>query len=235
LIGNKEVSISKDKWCLPLCPHRLSYNMGFKIILAFIKKLKMELPGAIEKIRNRMMHFASFNPAELKDILSHFKPQKAKSRSILIEQGSIARNVYFIVNGSMRFFYNYEKNEVTGAIFIDNEFVTPHDSFFTQTPTRYSLQAIEDTVMFELSFANYKKLKQKYSSVTDLTIKILEKALSVTLTNKSLLLAMTHEERYKKILEDKPEWILHIPDHMLASYLGITPTSLSRIKKRLNS
>ncbi len=195
----------------------------------------MELSEAIENIRNRMVQFTPLMPDELNDVLSHFELKNAKSKSIIIEQGSIARKVYFIVNGSMRFFYNYDNNEITGAIFMNNEFVTPHDSFFSQTPTRYSLQAIEDTVMFELYFANYKKLRQKYSSVTDLTIKILEKALSVTLTNKSLLLAMTHEERYKKILEDKPEWILRIPDHMLASYLGITPTSLSRIKKRLNS
>jgi len=197
--------------------------------------LKMELSEAVENIRNRMLQFTPFKRDELDDIITHFEPKKAKSKSIIIEQGSIARNVYFIVNGSMRFFYNYNNNEITGAIFMNNEFVTPHDSFFSQTPTRYSLQAIEDTVMFELSFANYKKLKQKYSGVTDLTIKVLEKALSVTLTNKSLLLMMTHEQRYKKILEDKPEWILRIPDHMLASYLGITPTSLSRIKKRLNS
>ena len=195
----------------------------------------MELSEAIENIRNRMEQFTPLMPDELNDVLSHFELKNAKSKSIIIEQGSIARKVYFIVNGSMRFFYNNDNNEITGAIFMNNEFVTPHDSFFSQTPTRYSLQAIEDTVIFELSFANYKKLRQKYSSVTDLTIKILEKALSVTLTNKSLLLAMTHEERYKKILEDKPEWILRIPGHMLASYLGITPTSLSRIKKRLNS
>ena len=195
----------------------------------------MELSEAIENIRNRMRQFTPLMPDELNDVLNHFELKKAKSKSIIIEQGSIAHKVYFIVKGSMRFFYNYNNNEITGAIFMNNEFVTPHDSFFSQTPTRYALQAIEDTVMFELSFANYNKLRQKYSNVTDLTIKVLEKALSVTLTNKSLLLTMTHEERYKKMLKDKPEWILRIPNHMLASYLGITPTSLSRIKKRLNS
>ena len=182
-----------------------------------------------------MMQFASFKSEELKDILSFFEFKKAKAKSILTAEGSIARKVYFIVNGSMRFYYNYNGTEVTGAIFMDNEFATPHDSFFSQTPTRYSLQAIEDTLMFEMTYTNYNQLRQKYPSLTDLTFKVLEKALSVTLTNKSRLLMMTHEERYAKISKDKPEWILRIPDHMLASYLGITPTSLSRIKKRLNS
>ncbi len=195
----------------------------------------MELLEGLENMRNRMMQFASFKPDELDDILSHVELKNVKSKSIITKQGSIARKVYFIVQGSMRFFYTYHNNEITGVIFMDNEFATPHDSFFSQTPTRYSLQAIEDTVMLELSFQKYQKLRQTYSSVTDLTIKVLEKALSVTLTNKSRLLIMTHEERYKKILEDKPEWILRIPDHMLASYLGITPTSLSRIKRRLHS
>jgi len=196
---------------------------------------RIELSEAIENIRNRMLQFAPFAADELDEILSHFELTKAKSKSIITERGSVARHVYFIVNGSMRFFYDYKNNEITGAIFMDNEFVTPHDSFFTQSPTRYSLQAIEDSVLFELSVANYKKLRNQYSSVSDLTIKVLEKALSVTLTNKSLLLALTHEERFKKLAEDKPEWILRIPDYMLASYLGITPTSLSRIKKRLYS
>jgi CRP-like cAMP-binding protein len=190
---------------------------------------------ALIKMKNRMMQFASFKSAELDDILNNFELSHAKSKSIITQQGSIARKVYFIVKGSMRFYYNYNGNEVTGAIFMDNEFATPHDSFFSQSPTRYSLQAIEDTMMFELSFNKYNELRQKYPALTDLTFKVLEKALSVTLTNKSRLLMMTHEERYAKISEDKPEWILRIPDHMLASYLGITPTSLSRIKKRLNS
>lgn len=195
----------------------------------------MENSDAIKTMKSRMMQFASFKSEELKDILSFFEFKKAKAKSILTAEGSIARKVYFIVNGSMRFYYNYNGTEVTGAIFMDNEFATPHDSFFSQTPTRYSLQAIEDTLMFEMTYTNYNQLRQKYPSLTDLTFKVLEKALSVTLTNKSRLLMMTHEERYAKISKDKPEWILRIPDHMLASYLGITPTSLSRIKKRLNS
>ena len=96
----------------------------------------MELSEAIENIRNRMVQFTPLMPDELNDVLSHFELKNAKSKSIIIEQGSIARKVYFIVNGSMRFFYNYDNNEITGAIFMNNEFVTPHDSFFSQTPTR---------------------------------------------------------------------------------------------------
>ncbi len=195
----------------------------------------MDLNECVRIMRKRMLHFTSFNSEELDDILSHFELKQAKSKSIITKQGSIASNVYFIVQGSMRFFYNYNGNEITGAIFMDNEFATPHDSFFSQTPTRYSLQTIEDTILLELAYKRYNDLREKYPSLNDLTFKVLEKALSVTLTNKSRLLMMSHEERYAKIYVDKPEWILRIPDHMLASYLGITPTSLSRIKKRLNT
>ena len=195
----------------------------------------MEHSESLLSLKKRMIQFAAFNNEELNNILNKFELKKVKSKTIIIEQGSTAKNVYFIVNGSMRFFYNHNGKEITGAIFMENEFVTPHDSFFSQSPTRYSLQAIEDTIMFELSFNKYNELRQKYPSFTDLTIKILEKALSVTLTNKSRLLILTHEERYAKIAEDKPEWILRIPDYVLASYLGITPTSISRIKKRQHS
>lgn len=195
----------------------------------------MDETTAKKNMKNRMLHFTAFAPQELEDILSQFELKHVKSKSIINREGKIARKVYFIVQGSMRFYYNYKGNEITGAIFMDNEFATPHDSFFSQTPSRYSLQAIEDTVMFELSYSRYSNLREKYPSLTDLTFKVLEKALSVTLTNKSRLLMMSHEERYSKIAIDKPEWILRIPDHMLASYLGITATSLSRIKKRLNS
>lgn len=195
----------------------------------------MEHKEAIEKMKNRMQYFASFKLHELNEILSCFEFRRVKKKTIITEEGQVASKVYFILKGSMRFFYNYNGNEITGAIFMENEFATPHDSFFSQTPTRYSLQTIEETDMFELTYRNYNELRNKYPSLTDLTIKVLEKALSVTLTNKSRLLIMTHEERYKKIYEDKPEWILRVPDYMLASYLGISSTSLSRIKKRLNS
>ena len=195
----------------------------------------MEHSESLLSLKKRMIQFAAFNNEELNNILNKFELKKVKSKTIIIEQGSTARNVYFIIDGSMRFFYNYDGKEITGAIFMENEFATPHDSFFSQTPTRYSLQAIEDTIMFELSFKKYNELRQKYPSLTELTIKVLEKALSVTLTNKSRLLILTHKKRYAKIAEDKPEWILRIPDYMLASYLGITSTSISRIKKSLHS
>lgn len=190
---------------------------------------------ALEKMKSRMQSFASFDPHELNEILSFFVFRRVKKKIIITKEGQVASKVYFIIKGSMRFFYNYEGNEITGAIFMENEFATPHDSFFSQTPTRYSLQAIEETDMFELTYRSYNELRNKYPSLTDLTIKVLEKALSVTLTNKSRLLIMSPEERYKNIHEDKPEWIFRVPDYMLASYLGISSTSLSRIKKRLNS
>ena len=152
----------------------------------------------------------------------------------LVDLGEIAKETFFINKGCLRFYYLTETgNEITGFIFQENMFAGSHESFFSQVPSVQVLETLEDS---ELLVLKYKDLNQFFEHIPAMNVfvrKLLEQRMSHAQKVVASLIMNKPEDRYTSMLELYPQLVNRIPQQVLATYLGITPVSLSRIRKRI--
>ncbi|ULQ57691.1 Crp/Fnr family transcriptional regulator [Flavihumibacter rivuli] len=154
---------------------------------------------------------------------------------MLVREGDIARELYFVNKGVLRLFYNKEGEEVTGFLFSEGLFASSYESFLRRAPSIQSLETLEDADLLVLTSDALEKLYQDVPRINILTRKIAEQRFINAQLLLSSFIMETPEERYRKFAEQHPEILLRVPQHIIASYLGITPVSLSRIRARLSS
>lgn len=171
---------------------------------------------------------------EEKNILEHaFSFRLVPKKFQLSQEGKTAKELYFIVKGLVRLYYTKAGEEITGYIFKEGLFASSYESFLTQAPGIQTLETLEECNLLAIS---YDRLQQLYEEVPKMHIiarKVAEQRfISAQLMLSSFILD-NPEERYKKFELEHGDLLLRVPHHIIASYLGITPVSLSRIRKRL--
>lgn len=180
------------------------------------------------------MQFVSFNKKEKDQIKAAITIRDVPKNFRLVDLGQTAQEVYFINKGLLRFYYlTDEGKEVTGFIFQENMFAGAHESFFSQVPSIQVLETLEDSALFVFS---YEKLNQLFDEVPKMNVfvrKLLEMRMSFAQKVVASLIIHKPKDRYTSYQELHPGLENRIPQHILASYLGITPVSLSRIRKRI--
>ncbi|MEW2920639.1 Crp/Fnr family transcriptional regulator [Muricauda sp. ANG21] len=155
-------------------------------------------------------------------------------KEILLEVGKTEKYLSFIENGIVRLYVPKEDGELTFAFVFQGGFVSAYDSFLTQSPSTYVVETVTDTVLWRLT---YQDLQTVYKE-TDIGNFIGRKASEELFLKKSQrelsLLQDSAEERYLKLFTERPEIIQQIPLKYVASYIGITPQALSRIRSRIS-
>lgn len=188
-----------------------------------------------EKFYQYIHQFASFTDSEKKLLSSAFVFKQVPRKFRLAEEGRIAKELYFINKGLIRLYYNKEGEEITGYIFKDGLFASSYDSYLQQTPGIQILETLEDCDLLVIS---KKGLDQLYGQLPQMQVlgrKVAEQRFINAQQMLSSFIMDSPEERYRKFEEQQGDLLLRVPHHMIASYLGITPVSLSRIRKRLMS
>lgn len=167
----------------------------------------------------------SFNPNLLieKDV---------KKKTILLKAGKIASNIYFVKKGCLRIWYNNDGKEVTVEFFFENSLASSFESFIKQEPSIFSIELLEDSVILELSKKNYDHLIEKDLNLKNLMFKIVTVCFTNIIGRLLSLIKNSPQERYDELLKTRPELLHRIPQYYIASYLGITSVSLSRIRGR---
>jgi CRP-like cAMP-binding protein len=161
-----------------------------------------------------------------------FKEMNIPAKTILLHEGDVSRQAYFIVKGCLRLWFNNSGKDVTFQFFFENEGVSSIESFRTGEPSLFSIESIEPSVVYVLSKANYKKIfldNPEYNAIIQDTI---VKRMSHYSRLFMSYIKNSPEERYRELLKTSPHIIKRIPQHYIASYLGITTVSLSRIRSR---
>ncbi len=165
--------------------------------------------------------------------ISRFEQSKIKAKTILLNEGQVSRRIFFIENGCLRTWINYKGKDLTTQFFFEGSMVSSIESFKTKQPSLYTIESIEKCVIYSIS-------QEDFQSIIDSTPTIkkeIEEYLFGRLIHCQQLflshLKNTPQERYEALLEQNPEIIKRIPQHYIASYLGITTVSLSRIRNRL--
>ena len=169
---------------------------------------------------------------ELEDIVSKFQSKKIKKNEFVLQQGEVCKDLIFVQNGCLRLYYLQEEIDVSVWFALKHSSAIEMYSFISETPTNYFLQAIEETEILYLPKNVLQQLYATYPKMQELMRKFWEDVILHLLERFTALQRDAAEKRYIDLL-DKPELLQTIPQKYLASFIGVTPTSLSRIKKNI--
>jgi CRP-like cAMP-binding protein len=166
-------------------------------------------------------------------IASHFKEKTIEKNDLLLKEGQICNMNFFLESGIMRAYtIDTEGNEITTSFFSNNEFVLEPGSMFQRVPSKESIQAIEDCTGYYITYDELQMLFHSLPEFRELGRAILVRGF-INFKNHSIsLINQTAEERYNHFMATRPNILQHAPLKHIATYLGITDTSLSRIRKK---
>ena len=186
--------------------------------------------ASLEKI---IQNYIDCSPKEHLTIRSYFKTKTLKRREILHDSNVVCNNYYFIESGIIRYYQIKDGEEITGGFFSEGSGYTDLDSFLSNSFSKQTAQAIECSSLLFITKLDLEKLYQEVPKFERIA-RILAEEAFLDLRNKiDSFILQDAKERYLSILTNRPELIRRIPQHYVASYLGIKPQSLSRIRKNL--
>lgn len=163
-----------------------------------------------------------------------FRKAEKKKGDILLHQGDTCKDLYFLSEGISRSYSIRDGLDITTWFGFKNDFVTAFASFFPKEPSYESIEMLTDGVLYQISYHQLLEI-QNQSREIERAINYFSLLYTVQL-EKRLFVIQTHsaKEKYKLILQQQPHLIQHIPNKYLASYLGITRETLSRIRSSIN-
>src|SRR6187399_1440794 len=186
-----------------------------------------------DNILNLMRQITGFSDAELELVMKYFEHKNIKKKTILLKAGDTAQELYFIVSGCMRLFYEKDGADISAYFFTDHTFAGAYDSFVSRQPSRHAIEAIEDCQILTISYKGWQQLFIELPQMHGFVLKVIEERfISLHKLYTSLILD-SPEERFTNLVKERPDILQRIPQHQIATFLGVTPVSLSRIRNRL--
>ena len=176
-----------------------------------------------------------FTDQEKSTLQKHLHINAFVAHQTLVDLEEVAQDAYFILDGCIRFYYLTESgNQITGFVFTENMFAGCHTSYFNQIPSLQILETLEPTTVLTLSHKSLNALYDLVPRTNVLIRKIYQERFTHAQRVIESLISLKPEERYQNLLTERPDLVQRVPQHILASYIGITPVSLSRIRARKN-
>jgi CRP-like cAMP-binding protein len=155
-----------------------------------------------------------------------------KKGTILLEAGQKSDQGYFVLKGCIRVYYIIEGEEKTTAFYTEMEGLTPH-CVINKAPSEYYISCVEDTILTMANPDIDAEMFSKFPKFESLCRVLSEELLAKEQLSFNTFKTSSPEKRYLNLLEKRPDLVQRVPQHQLASYLGIKPQSLSRIRARI--
>ncbi|MDX2306169.1 MAG: Crp/Fnr family transcriptional regulator [Microscillaceae bacterium] len=185
------------------------------------------------QILDRLSKFISLDKDEQDIFVSKLKLKEYKKKELVLQEGDICKYAYFINSGCIRYYYNVGGEENTAQFFFENGWYTDYDSFLTGKPTQQNIETLEKTQLTLLSANDLQQLYIDIPKFERFGRLMAENAFLGIRQRSEMLENQTAEQRYLTLMKERPKVFERIPQHYIASYLGIKPPSLSRIRKRI--
>lgn len=191
----------------------------------------MDKKKAIEIISNQYSVLTAECKLELSRNSKFLVLEKGKT---LVREGQYSDKIYFIVKGCARAYYLKDGKDISDWFAFENDFISSINSFFRNVPSPHFIELLEDSVLLEISREDIEKLENMYPDFERLSKVVIITTMLKQQERISSLLFHSAEEKYENILSTHPNIIQRVPLTHLASFIGITLETLSRIRKRLS-
>lgn len=167
---------------------------------------------------------------------SYFQRKEVPSHTILLREGEISRRAYFIEKGCLRVWFSSKGKDITFQFFFEDQSVSSAESFKRRVPSIFTLETIEPCVLHCISKEKMDIIMREIMEAPKLREQMMDGLFERQWNYAHHFLSFikyTPRERYEQLLKERPELIRRVPQQYIASYLGITPVSLSRIRAKL--
>ena len=166
-------------------------------------------------------------------IVATFQPKKLRKKQYFLEEGNVCKYVGFIVKGAMRQYSVDDKGvEHIVQLYIENYWASDRESAIMLTPSKYYIDAWEATELLIATVADMLYLIEKVPSFGQMTRLMDQRSFIVSQRRLNSAISNTAEKRYEEFADNHPQFIQRFPQHLIASFLGITKETLSRIRKQ---
>ncbi len=187
----------------------------------------------MDKIRKHFEDTFHISDEDWELFSSRFTKVKCTKKHQLLNVGEVEKYVYFIERGIIRYYIPSREAEWTTGFGLEGDFISAYDSFLTQKPSNYASETLTDAVLWRVS---YKEMQTVYAEtkVGNVIGRYASELLYLKTSRREIsLLKYSAEERYLNLFVEKPILIREVPLKYIASYIGITPQALSRIRRRI--
>jgi CRP-like cAMP-binding protein len=189
----------------------------------------------LEQIKTYIDQIATISKLDWDFFKSKLQRRVIPKKTIFLKINEIENHISFIESGVVRLFLPKEnpEKEITFGFSFKNQFVSAYDSFLTQKPSLYQLQALTETSILSISYTDLQEVYETTQIGNLIGRLTAERLFLIKSKREQNLLNLTAEERYLNLFKERPELIKVIPLKYISSYIGVTAQALSRIRKRL--
>lgn len=170
------------------------------------------------------------------EYVNYYHRVEVAAGTLLLREGQVSRKAYIIEKGCIRIWFNSSGRDITFQFMFENEAVSGAESFRKSIPSFFSIETIEPSVLHWIHKKDMDRIMADINSIPEMRGKLLDIAFDRQYHYMKQLMSFIRdspEERYLNLIQENPHIIRRVPLHYIATYLGITPVSLSRIRKRL--
>ena len=154
-------------------------------------------------------------------------------KSWLLNEGEISKHAYFIERGCVRSWFNDDGDDITFQFFFEGSFVSSFESLRKQNPSLFNLETIEPSILYVIHKDDFFKAMKESPALKDAAFEFLSHRFYHYHKLFLSRIKNSPQRRYEELLRENPPILNRVPHHYIASYLGITPVSLSRIRKKM--
>ena len=180
--------------------------------------------------RELARRYSTMTHDELDILESVLVPMKFAKGDTILAEGDTCTNIYWVVKGLVRQYYYKNKKEVTEYMAAENTIVMSIESLFKEKPSMQVIQALEPTIICSLPKAELEAVAMRSVNIQILYRKILEESLIISQQRADMLRFESAQDRYQKLVKSAPQLVLRAPLVYIASYLQMTPETLSRVR-----
>lgn len=176
--------------------------------------------------------YVSLTEEEKNAILSLDLFRSVPKGTVLLREGQKSKESYFVLKGCIRTYYVVDSEEKTTAFYTEMDVLTP-PCVVSKTPSEYYVSCIEDSILLVSNSDTEKEVNRKFPKFEMMCRMLSEELLAQQRVDFDEFKTSSPEQRYLKLLQSRPDLIQRVPQHQLASFLGIQPQSLSRLRARI--
>lgn len=186
-----------------------------------------------EQIRVCFSEVESFTEEDIDAALQYIHIESYKKGDHLLREGDVTAKSYSIISGCVRQYYLVDGDEKTTFFYTEGQSIFSPNNISERIPAKYYLSCVEYTTVSIITLENQNEMYKRFPVLESMSRQALNEELNNYQEMLSTYITTSPEERYLNLLKFRPELLKRVPQYQLASYLGVTPESLSRIRKRI--
>jgi len=187
----------------------------------------------LEAFKNFLKQFPHYTPERFEELSPFLSTVELKTNDYFLKSGQTSKQLGFIEKGLVRIYYLHEGKEITKCFCRENSITCSYSSLIRQMPSESSIQAMEDTKLIKLSYESMQNLYKKHTFWQQMGRIAGENEFIIEETHNQSMRNLTAMDRYKQLLENESDLLQRVPLNHIATYLQVTPETLSRIRKKI--